>query len=307
MVGESGSGKSTLARLLARLITPTSGEVLLAARPVPPGDHGRRGYRRQVQLVLQDPFSSLNPVHDVRYHLARPLRVHGLARRADRTRRSSACWSGSRSPRRTQFICASTRTSCPAASASAWRSPARSRCGRGCCSPTSRSRCWTCRSGSGVLNLLADLRDTERLAILYITHDIASARYLADTIAVMYAGQVVESGPAARGHRRARAPVHAAAARRGARPRAGRRRPAARPRRAAEPGGTAARLPVPPALPARDGDLRRAPPPATARRGAGHTSACWLHTPHRFPHPTRRRRDEPGDPVAGTGQVPSTA
>jgi peptide/nickel transport system ATP-binding protein len=48
----------------------------------------------------------------------------------------------------------------------------------------------------GILNLLGDLRDRERLAILYITHDIASARYLADTIVVMYAGQVVESGPA---------------------------------------------------------------------------------------------------------------
>ena len=50
----------------------------------------------------------------------------------------------------------------------------------------------------GVLNLLADLRDSERLAILYVTHDIASARYLADVIAVMYAGELVESGRAAR-------------------------------------------------------------------------------------------------------------
>ena len=78
VVGESGSGKSTLARLLARLIKPTSGELLLGGRPVPPGRRDARGYARQVQMVLQDPFSSLNPVHDVRYHLARPLRVHGL-------------------------------------------------------------------------------------------------------------------------------------------------------------------------------------------------------------------------------------
>ena len=70
----------------------------------------------------------------------------------------------------------------------------------------------------GILNLLDDLRERDRLAILYITHDIASARYLADTIVVMYAGQVVESGPGAGGHRPARAPVYAAAAQRGARP-----------------------------------------------------------------------------------------
>src|SRR6202021_1669815 len=77
-VGESGSGKSTLARLLARLIKPTAGAVLLDGAAVP----GRQRYARQVQLVLQDPFSSLNPVHDVRYHLARPLRLRGLAGRA---------------------------------------------------------------------------------------------------------------------------------------------------------------------------------------------------------------------------------
>ena len=70
----------------------------------------------------------------------------------------------------------------------------------------------------GVLNLLADLRDRERLAILYVTHDIASARYLADTIMVMYAGKVVESGPADADHQRPRAPVHPAAAQRGAGP-----------------------------------------------------------------------------------------
>ena len=64
----------------------------------------------------------------------------------------------------------------------------------------------------GVLNLLADLRDRDGLAILYVTHDIASARYLADTILVMYAGQVVESGPADGDHRLAEPSIHPAAA-----------------------------------------------------------------------------------------------
>ncbi|MBO0775961.1 MAG: ATP-binding cassette domain-containing protein, partial [Actinobacteria bacterium] len=69
VVGESGSGKSTLARMLARLIKPTAGQILLGGQPVPGGGRRRREYARQVQLVLQDPFASLNPVHDVRYHL----------------------------------------------------------------------------------------------------------------------------------------------------------------------------------------------------------------------------------------------
>jgi peptide/nickel transport system ATP-binding protein len=78
VVGESGSGKSTLARLFARLLKPTSGRLLLDGQPVPSGRGGRRRYAQQVQMVLQDPFASLNPVHDVRYHLTRPLKVHGL-------------------------------------------------------------------------------------------------------------------------------------------------------------------------------------------------------------------------------------
>src|SRR5580704_14835407 len=60
VVGESGSGKSTLARLLARLVVPTSGELLLGGKPAPGGQHRRIGYAKTVQMVLQDPFASLN-------------------------------------------------------------------------------------------------------------------------------------------------------------------------------------------------------------------------------------------------------
>src|SRR5438477_10434596 len=76
LVGESGSGKTTVARILAGLYTPTSGIIRFRGEPAKLTDKSYlQSYRRNVQLVLQDPFSSLNPVHDVRYHLARPLRI----------------------------------------------------------------------------------------------------------------------------------------------------------------------------------------------------------------------------------------
>src|SRR6266536_4162542 len=76
LVGESGSGKTAVARILAGLYTPTSGIIRFRGEPAKLTDKSYlQSYRRNVQLVLQDPFSSLNPVHDVRYHLARPLRI----------------------------------------------------------------------------------------------------------------------------------------------------------------------------------------------------------------------------------------
>ena len=198
VVGESGSGKSTLARLLARLTAPTSGELLLNGRTVPARQHRTLDYAKTVQMVLQDPFASLNPVHDVRYHLSRPFKVHGLAKPG---------------PELDDKIAAVLeRVALTPADAFMHKFPHELSGGQ-------RQRVAIARALAveprvmladepvsmldvsirlGVLNLLGDLRDRERLAILYITHDIASARYLADKIIVMYAGQVVESGPALR-------------------------------------------------------------------------------------------------------------
>ncbi|HEX3711839.1 MAG TPA: ATP-binding cassette domain-containing protein, partial [Trebonia sp.] len=77
LVGESGSGKSTVAKLLAGQERPTSGQITLDGKPVDVrSNHHFRQYKSEVQYVFQDPFSSLNPVHTVGYHLARPVKLH---------------------------------------------------------------------------------------------------------------------------------------------------------------------------------------------------------------------------------------
>jgi peptide/nickel transport system ATP-binding protein len=197
VVGESGSGKSTLARMLARLITPTTGQILLDGQPVPASSRGRRAYTRDVQMVLQDPFSSLNPVHDVHYHLSRPLIVHGTARRgraldeavADLLARVSLTPPELFMRKYPHELSGGQRQRVAIARALAARPRVLL-----ADEPVSML---DVSIRLGILNLLADLRRAGHLAILYITHDIASARYLADSIMVMYAGQRVESGPAA--------------------------------------------------------------------------------------------------------------
>jgi peptide/nickel transport system ATP-binding protein len=193
VVGESGSGKTTVARMLAQLIKPTRGTILLDGKPV----SGRRlhQYRHQVQIVFQDPFASLNPIHSVRYHLSRPLRIHHRAR--GRPRVNAAI----------DALLARVKLDPPGQFAD--KLPHELSGGQ-------RQRVAIARALAagptvlladepvsmldvsirlGVLNLLGELRDIEGLAILYVTHDIASARYFADTMTVMYAGRVVESGP----------------------------------------------------------------------------------------------------------------
>ena len=197
VVGESGSGKSTLARLLARLIVPTSGQILLDGHAVPASSRGRRGYARDVQLVLQDPFSSLNPIHDVYYHLSRPLLVHHMARRgpeldqaiASLLQRVALTPPDQFMHKYPHELSGGQRQRVAIARALAVRPRVLL-----ADEPVSML---DVSIRLGVLNLLAGLRADDKLSILYITHDIASARYLADSIMVMYAGQVVENGPAA--------------------------------------------------------------------------------------------------------------
>lgn len=197
IVGESGSGKTTIARMLARIYDPTSGALRFRGEPVKLSSRASvlRAYRRHVQLVFQDPFSSLNPVHDVRYHLSRPLRVYGHARNDQEVTE--------------QVLSLLNRVSLSPAEQFIQKYPHQLSGGQ-------RQRVAIARTLAArpevlladepvsmldvsirldILNLLLRLKDEERLAILFITHDIASARYFAEDTLVMYAGQVVEGGP----------------------------------------------------------------------------------------------------------------
>jgi peptide/nickel transport system ATP-binding protein len=187
MVGESGSGKSTVARLMAQLVKQTGGQVLLHGRPVHAKGRRFRAYCRRVQMVFQDPFASLNPIHTVRYHLTRALKIH----KSDATAAELLTRVALTPPERflSKFpheLSGGQRQRVAIARALA--------AGPEALLADEPVSMLDVSIRLGVLNLLRDLRDRLNLAILYITHDIASARYFADEVLVMYAGQVVEGG-----------------------------------------------------------------------------------------------------------------
>lgn len=192
MVGESGSGKSTVARLLAQLYPHTAGTISLHGEPVRvTGGRRFREYCGKVQMVFQDPFASLNPVHTIRYHLTRALRVHGRMGGDDSALHALLTRVQLTPPQRyldkfPHELSGGQRQRVAIARALA-ADPQVLLADE----PVSML---DVSIRLGVLNLLQDLRTRLDLAVLYITHDIASARYFADEVMVMYAGQVVEGG-----------------------------------------------------------------------------------------------------------------
>jgi peptide/nickel transport system ATP-binding protein len=191
IVGESGAGKTTVARMLAKIIKPDAGEVFLDGEPAPAGRP--RSYAAKVQMVFQDPFASLNPVHRVRHQLVRPLEIHHIAdghvdQAAEELLNRVALQPATQYLSKFPYeLSGGQRQRVAIARALAVRPRVLL-----ADEPVSML---DVSIRLGVLNLLAELRDRDHLAILYVTHDIASARYLADTIVVMYAGQLVEAAP----------------------------------------------------------------------------------------------------------------
>jgi peptide/nickel transport system ATP-binding protein len=196
LVGESGSGKSTVARLLSQLYEPTAGTILLENEDVTRIRSRRHllEYRAQVQMIFQDPFASLNPVKRVGHHLARPLRIHHVV--PDNQVRG-------------RVLELLETVGLVPATVVAEKYPHELSGGQ-------RQRVAIARALAvepkvvladepismldvsirlGILNLVRELKEREQIAFLYITHDLASARYVADEIHVMYKGRIVEHGP----------------------------------------------------------------------------------------------------------------
>jgi peptide/nickel transport system ATP-binding protein len=198
LVGESGSGKSTIARLLALVYQPTRGEIWFEGKPLSRlrGRRSRLAYSAAVPMVFQDPYSSLNPAYRISHGIERGLTLHrrelsrterrvelnrvleevGLVPASDTRRRFPYELSGGQRQRvgfaqalalRPKLIVADEPVSMLDVSIRI-----------------------------GVLNLMDELRKREGVSFLYITHDVASARYLADRVLVMYAGHLVEEGAA---------------------------------------------------------------------------------------------------------------
>ena len=202
LVGESGSGKSTIARLLLRLEPADAGEARLAGVDVFRREPRRasQAYRRRVQMIFQDPFGSLNPTHTVEHHLVRPLIRLG--------RRSPARDRGEVRARALELLRV---VGLEPAEEFLQRRPYELSGGQ-------RQRVAIARALAadpellvadeptsmldvsirmGILNLLVELKRERGLAILLITHDLASACFLAERILVLHRGRIVEDAAAA--------------------------------------------------------------------------------------------------------------
>lgn len=197
VVGESGSGKTTLGRAALGLLKPTAGSVIVAGQNLADlSERQQKAFRRQAQVIFQDPFATIDPYMTIYDSVAEPLVIHGIG---DKTEQRERVYQALRDVRLTP------------AEEIASRYPHMLSGGQ-------RQRAGIARalvlqpdyiladepvsmvdasSRAELLYLLRDLRERFHITFLYITHDIATARHFAQRIVVMYLGRIVESGPAA--------------------------------------------------------------------------------------------------------------
>ena len=195
LVGESGSGKSTVGRLLLALRKPTAGKVLFEGDDLATLDKAaQRRLRRRMQLVFQDPYSSLDPRRRVGAQIADGLDIHGIVPASERPKRVTALLE---------------QVGLPASHAERFphefSGGQRQRIGIARALATEPDFLVADEPVSAldvsiqaqVLALLADLRTRLGLAMLFISHDLPAVRHLCDRVVVMYLGRVMEEGPTA--------------------------------------------------------------------------------------------------------------
>lgn len=193
LVGESGCGKSTLARTLLLLEKPQSGSVQLDGRDIfTLNATARRAYRRAVQVVFQDPFAALNPRHTILDTLTEAPLAHGLvergARRALAIRLLADVGMGPEALDRYPHAFSGGQRQRICIARALALEPRLLICDEAVSALDLSVR-------AQILNLLAELRTTRGLAYLFITHDLGVVRHIADRIAVMRHGRIVETGP----------------------------------------------------------------------------------------------------------------
>ena len=190
LVGESGCGKSTLGRLILRLEEPTSGDILFRGESILGYDKGQmRALRREMQIIFQDPFSSLNPRKNVAHIIGEPLYVHGMTNRREREKKVLRLLEvvGLKREHMRRYphqFSGGQRQRIGVARALALN-PKLVICDEAVSALDVSIQ-------AQVINLLQDLQEEFGLTYLFISHDLSVVEHISNRIAVMYLGEVVE-------------------------------------------------------------------------------------------------------------------